>query len=65
MPKLKTRKAVRKRFKISKSGKAFRTRALRRHLLTDRPKGKKRRARRYKQVDKTDEKRVKKLLPYG
>jgi len=65
MPKLKTRKSVKKRFKLSATGKVLRPRTKRRHLLTDRPKSKKRGFRRYKLVDKTDINRVKKLLPYG
>ncbi len=65
MPKLKTRKSVRKRFKISATGKVMRPRAKRRHLLTDRPKGKKRGFRKYRLIDRTDANRVKKLLPYG
>lgn len=65
MPKLKTRKAVKKRFKITATGKVLRPRTKRRHLLTDRPKGLKRRFKRYTLIDTTDADRVKKTLPYA
>lgn len=63
--KLKTRKAVRKRFKVSKRGKILHAQAGRRHLLTGKPGSKGRRLRRWAPVDSTDEKRIKAALPYG
>lgn len=65
MPKLKTKKAVKKRFKITGTGKIMRKMTKKRHLLVDRPQGKKRAFRKDVQVDKTDVKRVTYNLPYG
>lgn len=65
MPKVKTNKAARKRFKITKGGKVMSTSTLRRHLLTDRSKKHKRQGRGWRMVDKTDAHRVKAMLPYG
>lgn len=65
MPKLKTNKAFRKRFKITKNGKVLSARTLRRHMLADRSTKKKRQARGLHLVDITDVNRVKKSLPYG
>ena len=45
MPKVKTRKAVSKRFKITKSGKVKRCNAKGRHLLTCKSRKKKRQLR--------------------
>lgn len=65
MPKMKTNKAVRKRFKVTKKGKVLRTSTLRRHLLTDRSSAKKRSKRRWREVDQADSERFQKMLPYG
>lgn len=64
MPKIKTNKAVKKRFKITKTGKVMATSSFRRHLLTDRTSKRKRQSRHWRQVDPTDKKRIKLLLPY-
>ncbi len=64
MPKLKTNKAMRKRFKITKTGKVMSTSSLRRHLMTDRTSKKKRALRGWREVDPTDVKRIKAGLPY-
>ncbi len=65
MPKLKTNKAMRKRFKISGGGKVLRMKTKRRHLLGDKASKKKRKLRRWRLVDETNEKRIKSALPYG
>ncbi len=65
MPKLKTNRAARKRFKILKSGKIKRGKAFRRHILTSKDKGRKRGLRQDAYVHKADVKAVKQLLPYG
>ncbi|MBI3316987.1 MAG: 50S ribosomal protein L35 [Candidatus Omnitrophica bacterium] len=62
--KMKTNKAVKKRFRITKNGKVLSTQTLRRHLLTDRSSKKKRQARGWTAVDPTDRKRIQHLLPY-
>lgn len=65
MPKLKTNKAVRKRFKVSKNGKVRMNKTKRRHLLGDKTSGAKRRLRGWSGVDETNAKQVREALPYG
>ncbi len=65
MPKLKTNKSVKKRFKITKSGKVKRNKQARRHLLTDKTSAKKRSLRKQVLAEKSEARRVKKLMPYG
>lgn len=64
MPKLKTKKAAIKRFKITKNGKVMRTSSLRRHLLTDRSQKKKRQLRGWSVIAPADQERIKHMLPY-
>lgn len=65
MPKLKTRKSVAKRIKITKKKKALRSKAGRRHLLSGKSKKRKRKLRRKTKVSKGDMKALKKALPYS
>ncbi|MSR77977.1 MAG: 50S ribosomal protein L35 [Candidatus Omnitrophica bacterium] len=65
MPKLKTKKAVRKRFRVTRNGKVIGSASLRRHMLTDRSSKHKRQNRRPQQLDKADRGNIKKMLPYG
>ena len=65
MPKLKTRKGVAKRFKITKSGRIKKRSANRGHLLSKRSTKRKRRLRKGCYVDATQEKMIRRLLPYG
>lgn len=65
MPKLKTNKAVRKRFRVTPKGKVLGSASLRRHLLTDRSAKKKRQLRRGLAIETVDAGHIKKLLPYG
>jgi len=60
--KLKTNKAVKKRFKITGTGKVMFTKANRRHLLTDKTTKKKRSLRRKQVVSPSDMKRLRNLL---
>ena len=62
MPKLKTNKAAKKRFKVTKKGKVLANSTLRRHMLTDRTPKKKRQARRGFTLTAADEKRIKLLM---
>ena len=67
MPKLKTHSGAKKRFSLTKSGKIKRARAYKQHRLNNTVKGRpshKRRLRRYGLVDKTNEKKVRLLIPY-
>ena len=65
MPKLKTNKAVRKRFKISATGKVQVSKTKRRHLLSYKSRNQKRKLKGWARVDKTNAKQVKEALPYG
>ena len=60
--KLKTNKAVKKRFKISAKGKVKYSKANRRHLLTDKASKKKRSLRQQGNVSASDLKRLKNML---
>ena len=64
MPKMKTNRAAAKRFKRTASGKFKRSKAFRGHLSSSKPTMRQRRLRKTAYVDKTDEGRVKCLLPY-
>ncbi len=65
MPKLKTRKAVAKRFKLTKRGKIKRMKAGKSHILTKKSKARKRHLRKSTLVSKAFLKKVKRQLPYG
>ena len=64
MPKMKTRRATAKRFKINARGKIKRGRANRSHLLTRRAPNRMRKLRRSALVSKSDEKRIQQMIPY-
>lgn len=64
MPKLKTHKGIKKRVKVTKSGKLKRHKAFKSHILTKKTSKRKRHLRQSKIMDKTYQKRYKKLLPY-
>ena len=64
MPKLKTNKAVRKRFKVSAGGKVMKTKTKRRHLLGDKTANAKRKLRGWSGVDDTNAEKVLRALPY-
>ena len=65
MPKLKTRKAVAKRFRLTKTGKIKRMKAGRRHILTKKARNRKRHLRKATLVSKSFLKKIKRQLPYG
>lgn len=62
MPKLKTRRAVAKRFKLTGKGKLKRSHAFAKHILTKKSATRKRNLRKQDLVDSSDEKRMKKML---
>ncbi len=64
MPKLKTRRAVAKRFKLTKSGKVKRAKAFKGHILTKKSRKRKRKLKRKSLLRKSESKKIKKLLPY-
>ena len=65
MPKLKTKKSVAKRVKVTKKKKILRSKAGRRHLLSGKSKKRKRKLRRKTKVSKGDKRALKKALPYS
>ena len=64
MQKLKTNRAAAKRFKKTGTGKLKRNKAYKRHILTKKTTKKKRDLRKAAMMDKTNEKVMKKILPY-
>ncbi|MBN1688495.1 MAG: 50S ribosomal protein L35 [Candidatus Omnitrophica bacterium] len=65
MPKMKTNKAVKKRFRITKKGKVLAKRSLRRHMMVDRSPKKKRQSRRSLKIGDSNRKHIAMLLPYN
>lgn len=65
MPKMKTHSAAKKRFSITATGKVKHKQAHKSHLLTHESSKGKRKLRGTKMVHDSDEKQIKKLLPYG
>ena len=62
MPKIKTKKSVTKRFKVTKKGKVLRTQAFKRHLNVKKSSKRKRRLSGVVLTKKTFSKKVKKVL---
>jgi large subunit ribosomal protein L35 len=65
MPKLKTKKGVKKRFKLTKKLRLKRARAGKGHILTKKSRKRKRGLRQSAMVKSTSAKTIRKLLPYG
>lgn len=66
MPKLKTNRAAKKRYRETASGKFKRTKANRRHLLANKTSRQKKSGKVMNAyADKTCEAAIKKMLPYG
>ncbi len=64
MPKMKTRRAAAKRFTATGTGKLKRNKAYRRHILTKKTRKLKRQLRKPGILCKSNEKVMKKVLPY-
>ncbi len=64
MPKFKTRKAVAKRFTVTKNGKVVRRSAKTRHLATGKPRKKKRQLRGGANASRPDAVNIRPMLPY-
>ena len=64
MPKLKTKRAAAKRFKATGTGKLKRNKAYKSHILTKKTTKRKRNLRQSAITDSTNEKNMKKVLPY-
>ena len=65
MPKMKTNKAASKRFRVSGKGRVRRPKAGGNHGMQEKSRKRIRRLRNNDMVDKTLEKKIKNLLPYG
>jgi len=65
MPKLKTKKAAAKRFKITASGKFKHGKANKQHILTKKSPKRKMSLRKMGMVDKTNEAAVRQMMPYA
>ncbi len=65
MPKLKTRKAVKKRFKFTKTGKIKRSKSCKRHILTKKSSKRKKALRKAGLVSSSQRRTIKRLMPYG
>ncbi len=64
MPKMKTKRAAAKRFKKTGTGKLKRFKANKSHILTKKTTKRKRNLRKATMADPTNEKVMKKVLPY-
>lgn len=64
MPKMKTNRSAAKRFKLTGSGKLKRNKAYKRHILTKKSPKTIRNLRKSAIVDSSNEKNMKKILPY-
>ena len=64
MAKLKTNRAAAKRFKATGTGKLKRSKAYKTHILTKKSAKRKRNLRKAAMTDSTNEKNMKKILPY-
>ncbi|MFH1505353.1 MAG: 50S ribosomal protein L35 [Candidatus Omnitrophota bacterium] len=65
MPKLKTKKALVKRVKVTKNKKVLRPKAGKRHLLSCKNRKRKRQLRRKTVTSATEKKWIKRALPYA
>lgn len=65
MPKMKTRKGIAKRFKVTKRRKILRRKGGKGHLLTVKTKKRKRSLRRATLVSKSERVKILRLLPYA
>lgn len=65
MPKMKTKRAAAKRFKVTGTGKLKRNKAYKRHILTKKTTKNKRNLRKAVMTDESNEKNMKKILPYA
>ena len=64
MPKMKTKRAAKKRVRKTASGKLKRNRGWKRHMLEAKPPKRRRRLRKATMISKADEPVMKTLVPY-
>jgi len=65
MPKIKTKKAAAKRFKVTGTGKFKHQKANKTHILTKKSPKRKMNLRKMGMVDKTNEAAVRQMMPYA
>lgn len=65
MPKLKTKSAIKKRFKMTATGKLMRKHTNKNHILTKKNGKRIRNLRKLTVINKSEEKRIEIGLPYG
>jgi large subunit ribosomal protein L35 len=65
MPKMKTHRGAAKRFSLTGTGKVKRSKAFASHILTSKTTKRKRNLRKGAILDKTNEREIKKLIPYA
>lgn len=65
MPKLKTKKALKKRIRLSAGSKIKRARAGRSHLMRKKSSRRRLKLKRAAYLEKVDQKKVRRMLPYG
>ena len=64
MPKIKTKRAARKRLKVTGTGKLMRRQGWKRHMLEAKSPKRRRKLRGPKPISKADTPRLRKLVPY-
>ena len=64
MPKLKTHKGAKKRFKVTGKKKIFHSKAFKNHILTKKSAKRKRNLSKSGEVSPADRSRIKSMLPY-
>jgi large subunit ribosomal protein L35 len=64
MPKIKTNRSAAKRFKTTASGRIKRASAYRSHILSSKTTKRKRQLRGEKYIHESNEKQIRKLIPY-
>ena len=65
MPKMKTHRGTAKRFRVTGSGKIMRAKAYKSHILNKKSTKRKRNLRKAVEVDATNAKMMKRILPYS
>ena len=65
MPKMKTHRGAEKRFSLTGTGKVKRSKVFASHILTSKTTKRKRNLRKGAILDKTNEREIKKLIPYA
>jgi large subunit ribosomal protein L35 len=64
MPKIKTHRGAAKRFSLTGTARVRRSKAYASHILTTKTRKRKRNLRKTAILDKTDERQIKRLIPY-